>query len=69
LEQAKRPLSAKGFDVINLVVWLIGFVVYRLFMSIDTPVENTLPVLVITALICVVANKTIRGEKDAKNNA
>jgi len=65
----RKDRSAKGFDVINLIVWLIGFIVYRLFMSIDTPLGNTLPVLVITALACVVANKTIRGEKNAEKNA
>jgi hypothetical protein len=32
-------------------------------MSVDTPVGYTLPVMVITALICLVANQTIRREK------
>jgi len=61
----KKDRSAKGFDVINLVIWVIGFIIYRLFMTIDTPVGYTLPVMAITALICFAVNKTIRGEKNA----
>lgn len=61
----KKDRSAKGFDWINLVIWAAGFLLYRLFMSVETPVGYTLPVMVITALICLVANKLIRGEKNA----
>lgn len=61
----KKDHSVKGFDGVNLVVWVVGFIVYRLFMSIDTPVGYTLPVMVITGLICFIVNKTIRGEKNA----
>jgi len=59
----RKDRSDCGFDWINLVTWVIGFIVYRLFMSVDTPVGYTLPVMVITALICLVANQTIRREK------
>jgi len=34
------------------VLWLLGFVIYRTFMSVDTVVGNTLPVM---AVICVIA--------------
>ncbi len=65
----KKDRSVKGFDWINLVTWAIGFIVYRLFMSIDTPVGYTLPVMAITALMCIIANKIIRRKKNAENNA
>lgn len=61
----KKDRSNKGFDVVNLIIWVIGFVVYRLFMSVDTPVGYTLPVMAITALICFVVNKIYRGERNA----
>ncbi len=61
----KRDRSQKAFDAVNLVIWAIGFVVYRLFMSVDTPVGNTLPVMVITALICYIVNKIVRRNKNA----
>ena len=61
----KKDRSVSGFDWINLIIWVIGFILYRLFMSVDTPVGYTLPVMVITALICFIVNKIIRGEKNA----
>lgn len=62
----KKDHSAKGFDFINLVIWVIGFILYRLFMKIDTPVGYTLPVMAITALLCFIVNKImIRGKKNA----
>lgn len=61
----KRDRSQKTFDVVNLVIWAVGFVIYRLFMSVDTPVGNTLPVMVITALICFIVNKLLRRDRNA----
>lgn len=51
-----------AFSVQNLVIWLIGFVVYRLLMHIDIIVGNTLPDMLITIMICVFVSK-IRNEK------
>ena len=44
-------------DARNLVIWLIGFVAYRLLMGVDTPVGYTLPDMVLTILLCVIAEK------------
>ncbi len=41
----------------NLVVWAIGFVLYRIFMQYETPVGNTLPVMLITMVLCIAADK------------
>ena len=60
LKNDKRNVE---FDVLNLVLWLIGFVVYRCFMQIDTPVGNTIPCMIITILLSVVIHKIIK-----KNN-
>ena len=40
----------------NLILWVIGFVLYRLLMRVDLPVGNTLPDMVITALLCWAVN-------------
>ena len=58
----KNDHSTKGFSITNLVIWAIGFILYRLLMSVDTPVGYTLPVMAITALLCFIVNKTITGE-------
>ena len=58
----KTDSSEKSFSWVNLLVWFIGFIIYRLFMQIDTIVGNTLPVMIITALLCIIANKAIGGK-------
>lgn len=55
----KVDYSKKNCAYVNLIVWVIGFVIYRLFMQIDTVIGNTLPVMIITAGICIVANKVL----------
>lgn len=47
----------KSFDWTGLIVWLAGFIVYRLLMQVDIPVGNTLPDIVITVIIAVIARK------------
>ncbi|MFA9464905.1 MAG: putative hydroxymethylpyrimidine transporter CytX [Velocimicrobium sp.] len=44
-------------NVINLIIWLVGFILYRMLMKIDCIVGNTLPDMAITIAICIVINK------------
>lgn len=53
----KKDYSGKAFDLCNLLVWVIGFVLYRLLMRVDIPVGNTLPDMVVTMLLCLAAGK------------
>ncbi len=46
-----KDKADKGKELINLLTWLAGFVIYRMLMQIDTPVGNTLPDMVITLLL------------------
>ena len=39
------------------MIWLVGFVIYRLLMKVDIPVGNTLPDMLITAALCIAASK------------
>ena len=41
----------------NLLVWVVGFAVYRVLMHVDTPVGNTLPDMVITVILCLIVDK------------
>ena len=56
----KRDASGQSVQVTNLVVWLIGFLAYRMLMHVDMPVGNTLPDMVITILVCVIASKVVK---------
>ena len=51
------------------MLWVIGFVIYRLFMRIDTPVGNTLPVMVIVVVLSVIVNMIFGGKINAGKNA
>ena len=65
----RKDSSAKGANWVNLVLWLIGFILYRFFMRIDTPIGNTAPVMLITALLRVIVSKISGGENHAEGNA
>lgn len=60
----KRDSTRLKVDKRNLMIWLVGFILYRVFMKIDTPVGNTLPVMIIIPMVCMVANKIIGGKKN-----
>lgn len=58
----KQDRSSRQVSVQNLIIWLAGFVIYRLLMNVDIVVGNTFPDMLITILICVIVSK-LRREK------
>lgn len=60
----KRDKENMSFNIKNLVVWIIGFIIYRLFMRLDIVVGNTLPDMLITMGISVLINrkKTVKKQ-------
>lgn len=61
----KKDSFRDAFDWPNLIVWLLGFIAYRLLMQVDLPVGNTLPAVVITMVLCYIVNKLVPGKKSA----
>ncbi|MGN0298237.1 MAG: putative hydroxymethylpyrimidine transporter CytX [Lachnospiraceae bacterium] len=57
-----RNQESCDFDWRNLILWVVGFVLYRILMYVDTPVGNTLPDMVITVILCVAADLVLRGK-------
>ena len=53
----KQNKETSAFNVCNLMIWFVGFVVYRLLMRVDIIVGNTLPDMLITMALCVMVNK------------
>ena len=49
--------AAVSINIQNLIIWLVGFVIYRMLMRVDILVGNTLPDMVITILLCILASK------------
>lgn len=61
----KQDKSSRAAYVPNMIIWVIGFVAYRILMNVDMPVGNTLPDMVITIILCLIAGKLI-PEKNQK---
>lgn len=62
----KKRGDVSPFNMRNLVIWLTGFVLYRLFNArLDTPVGVTLPVMIVTVVLCLVVDRLFRGKKKA----
>ena len=61
----KKDTSESVVNVPNLVVWVVGFVVYRYLMNVDIPVGNTLPDMVITIVLCIVVS-ALTGKNSAE---
>ena len=53
----KMDKSNQAVHVPNMIIWVIGFIAYRILMNIDMPVGNTLPDMVITIILCLIVGK------------
>ena len=53
----KKDYAYRSVDWVNMAVWAVGFVLYRLLMNVDMIVGNTLPDMVITIVLCILASK------------
>lgn len=61
----RNDSSKQNFDIQNLIIWFMGFVIYRLLMRVDIPIGNTLPDMLITSALVVAVSK-VRGRFNAK---
>ena len=53
----KENREESAFDACNMLIWLVGFVAYRLLMRVDIIIGNTLPDMLITAALCVAVRR------------
>ena len=53
----KQNTETSAFNVCNLVIWFVGFAIYRFLMRVDILVGNTLPDMLITIALCVGVSK------------
>lgn len=60
----KKDSINKDFDIENLILWAVGFIIYRMFMKIDTPIGNTMPVMIITILLTTIIGKVKGANKN-----
>ena len=55
--------SAKELSASRMIIWLVGFVIYRILMNIDFVLGNTLPDMLITMFITVVWGLCVEKNK------
>ena len=60
-----KDCSRDAYCVRNLLIWLAGFILYRLLMQVDTPVGNTLPDMAATMALTYACHKVC--SKDTGN--
>ena len=62
----KRPERHHNFNIKSIVIWFVGFVIYRLLMNVDLIVGSTLTDVVITIIICVIAGSVPKMNTEEK---
>ena len=53
----KKDSSSLNVDNTNLILWIIGFILYRVLMQCNTPFGITFPVMIAICLITIITNK------------
>lgn len=53
----KKDHFEKSFSFINILSWAIGFIVYRILMSVNLAIGYTIVSMLITMIVCLVINK------------
>ena len=59
----KKNAETSAFNICNLMIWFVGFVLYRLLMRVDMIVGNTLPDMLLTIALCVAVGKMKSSER------
>ena len=59
----KKDSTERSADWVNLGIWVIGFIIYRIFMKIDIPLGSTIPAMAVTMLLAAVSGLIFKGEK------
>lgn len=58
----KKDYSSQGLNKTNLLIWVAGFILYRMFINVDTIIGSTVPVMILISLLCLAVNY-IKGRK------
>lgn len=54
---SKIIAKIKNVEITNIIIWVIGFILYRYLMTVDIIVGNTLPDMAVTVIICIIVSK------------
>lgn len=64
----KTDSTQKILDIKKILIWLVGFIIYRILMKINLVIGNTVPDMLITFILTVVTGKisTAKTKKEEK---
>lgn len=51
----------KLFSIKNIIIWVTGFIIYRILMKFDTPIGSTIPSMLITIFISVAVSNVFKN--------
>ena len=57
----KRDHTAESVNWLNIVLWVLGVILYRYLLSVDTPVGITVPVVAIIMILCTIIHKIVKA--------
>lgn len=52
----KNDHTRERFDISNLILWAVGFAIYRMFLTVDTVLGSTLPVMIVICILSIIVN-------------
>lgn len=53
----------KIFSIKNIIIWVTGFIIYRILMKFDIPIGSTIPSMLITIFISVAVSNVFKVDK------
>ena len=53
----------KMFSIKNIIIWVTGFIIYRILMKFDIPIGSTIPSMFITIFISVAVSNVFKVDK------
>ena len=53
----------KIFSIKNIIIWVTGFIIYRILMKFDIPIGSTIPSMLITIFISVAVSNVFKIDK------
>lgn len=64
----RQDFSRQSFGWTNLIIWLVGFALYRYLLSTESPFGSTLPDMLATMLLCVIVGTVKRIVKNPQKS-
>lgn len=59
----KISYDKKMFSIKNIIIWVTGFIIYRILMKFDIPIGSTIPSMLITIFISVAVSNVFKIDK------